>query len=138
MLPLEKDEKTFAKRIEALVADTQRYVKIDITVDADPDFEIADGDRALHVFRIIQEALTNAVKHSKSKSVLIKLERNEDEAGQVHLQASIEDNGVGFAKNIRKSALGLRIMRNRASMADAILDIQSSPEGTRVSVRLEE
>jgi DNA-binding LacI/PurR family transcriptional regulator/signal transduction histidine kinase len=138
LLPLEKDEKTFAKRIEALVADTQRYVKIDITVDADPDFEIADGDRALHVFRIIQEALTNAVKHSKSKSVLIKLERNEDEAGQVHLQASIEDNGVGFAKNIRKSALGLRIMRNRASMADAILDIQSSPEGTRVSVRLEE
>jgi DNA-binding LacI/PurR family transcriptional regulator/signal transduction histidine kinase len=138
LLPLEKDEKTFTKRIEALVADTQRYAKIDIGIDADPDFEITDGDRALHVFRIIQEALTNAVKHSKSKNVVIKLERSEDEIGRVHLQASVEDNGIGFAKNIRKSALGLRIMRSRASMANATLDIQSSAEGTRVSVCLEE
>ena len=138
LLPLEKDEKTFTKRIEALVADTQRHAKIDIGIDADPDFEITDGDRALHVFRIIQEALTNAVKHSKSKNVVIKLERSEDEIGRVHLQASVEDNGIGFAKNIRKSALGLRIMRSRASMANATLDIQSSAEGTRVSVCLEE
>lgn len=138
LLPLEKDEKTFAKRIEALVADTQRYAKIDISIQADPNFEITDSDRALHVFRIIQEALTNAVKHSKAKHVIIKLNRTEGEEGFPLLQASIEDNGVGFAKNIRKGALGLRIMRNRASMAKATLDVQSSAEGTRVSVSLKE
>ena len=86
LLPLEKDEKTFAKRIEALVADTQRYAKIDISIQADPNFEITDSDRALHVFRIIQEALTNAVKHSKAKHVIIKLNRTEGEEGFPLLQ----------------------------------------------------
>ncbi|MFA7559840.1 MAG: substrate-binding domain-containing protein, partial [Sphaerochaeta sp.] len=138
LLPLEKDEKTFAKRVEALVADTQRYAKIDITVEADEGFEITDPDRALHVFRITQEALTNAVKHSKAQHVVIMLTKEEDEFGKTLLKATIQDNGVGFAKSIRKGALGLRIMRNRASMAHAELDVQSSPAGTRVSVTLEE
>ncbi len=138
LLPLEMDAHTFLQRIEALVADTKRYVAVDIAVVADPAFEIADPDRALHVYRIIQEALTNAVKHSKAHRVTISLASTVDGQGIRCRTASVTDDGVGIPERIREGALGLRIMRNRASMAQARLSVDSSKRGTAVVVTLEE
>jgi signal transduction histidine kinase len=138
LLPLEMDAHTFLQRIEALVADTKRYVAVDIAVVADPAFEIADPDRALHVYHIIQEALTNAVKHSKAHRVTISLASTVDGQGIRCRTASVTDDGVGIPERIREGALGLRIMRNRASMAQARLSVDSSKRGTAVVVTLEE
>ncbi|MDX9809439.1 MAG: substrate-binding domain-containing protein, partial [Sphaerochaetaceae bacterium] len=138
LLPLEMDAHTFRQRIEALVADTKRYARVDVEIDADADFEIIDADRSLHVFRIIQEALTNAVRHSKAKLVKISLRTQQDEDSRICRIASVTDNGVGLPERIRDGALGLRIMRNRASMAQAQLSVESSRCGTSVVIWLKE
>jgi signal transduction histidine kinase len=51
---------------------------------------------------------------------------------------TVSDDGTGLPKKLQKRGLGLRIMRNRAAMADARLSIESSEEGTTVSVLLKE
>ncbi|MDD3997048.1 MAG: ATP-binding protein, partial [Sphaerochaetaceae bacterium] len=112
--------------------------RVDVEIDADTDFEIIDADRSLHVFRIIQEALTNAVRHSKAKLVKISLHTQQDEDSRICRIASVTDNGVGLPERIRDGALGLRIMRNRASMAQAQLSVESSRCGTSVVIWLKE
>ena len=136
LLPLEMDSHTFAQRLEALVGDTKRYAHVDISVKIDSAFEIADADRALHIFRIIQEALTNAIRHSNAHHIVISLQVQQDSDGSVQRIASIADDGVGLPKQLHKNGLGLRIMRNRASMAKAELSIDSSSGGTVVRIRV--
>ena len=134
LLPIEMEAHTFLERIEALVADTRRYVKVDVNIEADPSFEIADTDRALQVFRIIQEALNNAVKHSRARLVTISLKTIVEEKERVCYMASVVDDGIGLPERIRDGALGLRIMRNRASIAQAELSVDSSRHGTTVKI----
>ncbi|MEA5032233.1 MAG: substrate-binding domain-containing protein [Sphaerochaeta sp.] len=136
LLPLEMDSHTFAQRLEALVGDAKRYAHVDISVQVDPVFEIADTDRALHIFRIIQEALTNAIRHSHAQHIVIALQTTMESDGTIQRIASIADDGVGLPEQMHKRGLGLRIMRNRASMAKAELSIDSSSGGTVVRIRV--
>jgi len=138
LLPLEMEAHTLSKRVDALVNDTKRYFDVDIDIVITPSFEEIEEDRTLHVFRIIQEALTNAVKHSKADKVVISLYSETDEHNERVHYASVTDNGVGIPRRIRKGALGLRIMRNRASMAKGELDVDSTEDGTTVRVKLRE
>ena len=84
-------------------------------------------------FRIIQEALNNASKHSKAKEVLIKIEYAVDK-----LFIVIKDNGIGFEKDKLKRSKDLRGygligMKERAELLSGKLDIISSlGEGTKV------
>ena len=81
---------------------------------------------AAHVYRIVQEALTNVVRHSGAKEILIRLETSDSE---LHLQ--VEDNGSGFAllPPDRPGGLGLKIMRYRAQMLGGDLVIESTGDG---------
>jgi two-component system nitrate/nitrite sensor histidine kinase NarX len=89
----------------------------------------------VHVFHIIQEALANVGKHSKATSVRVTI------SDDWPLQASVEDNGVGFdLKGIDGKGIhhmGLSIMRERAAKLGGSLNIDSSPgEGTRVMLNI--
>lgn len=87
-----------------------------------------------HLFRIAQEALTNAARHSGASLVAVRLYQDED---AVFL--TIEDNGRGLPPpgEIRKGALGLTGMRARARSSDGELRIQSQPgKGTLIEVRV--
>jgi len=83
-----------------------------------------------HLFRIAQEAVTNAVRHGRASSVEFRLE---DSPG--HIALSIIDNGVGFTRKRSKSGgMGLRIMNYRAAMMGGSLVIQpNSSRGMTVS-----
>jgi two-component system sensor histidine kinase UhpB len=85
------------------------------------------------LFRIVQESLTNACRHSRSDRVRIQLDQVGD---RVHLK--IEDWGIGFdPENVDESRLGLRGIRERARGLGGRATIDSSPgEGTRVIVEL--
>jgi len=81
------------------------------------------------LYRIIQEALTNIVKHAEARSVSIVV------AGTgTSVRALIEDDGKGFdPANVRDGALGLVGMRERVALLGGRLDVQSSPgSGTTV------
>ncbi|HTS78467.1 MAG TPA: sensor histidine kinase [Bryobacteraceae bacterium] len=78
-----------------------------------------------HLFRIVQEALTNIARHSGATQASIHLR---PEGGRVRL--TIHDNGKGFpAKNAQHGGMGLSGMRARARSAGGELEIKSSPAG---------
>jgi signal transduction histidine kinase len=85
-------------------------------------------------FRIVQEALTNVVRHAGAKNISITLRSCDDQ-----LQLSIKDDGAGFdayAQNLSAFAghVGLRGMRERALALGGQLEIKSSPSrGTVIS-----
>ncbi len=98
------------------------------------DLQLDRFARALEtqVYRICQEAMTNACKYSGSEVVLVKIE----EAGDwIHIEVS--DDGCGFDVDhptIKGSGCGLLGMQERAALIGATLSIESGSTGTRVSI----
>ncbi|HTZ52193.1 MAG TPA: substrate-binding domain-containing protein [Spirochaetia bacterium] len=118
---------------ELVTAARQSY-PAQVDFRAQPGFSIPDTDRAVQVYRIVQEALTNALKHSRAQRVEVILSREEGEEGP-ELVAEVTDNGSGIAGpsvSARGNGMGLRIMRYRAESAGARLLIEDLAPGTRV------
>jgi signal transduction histidine kinase len=89
---------------------------------------------ALALFRIVQEALGNAAKHSKADGITVRLTR---ENGAVTLVVS--DNGVGLdrARLAIGGGLGLVMMRERATQLNGTFDFDSAPgRGTTIKVTI--
>ncbi len=139
LMPMELEPHSFLERLEALVGDNLRLVAIDIDVNVDPGFSIPDRTRELNIFRIVQEALTNAIKHSKAKHIEISSAKKIDPQGMSVLSLEVRDDGTGLPEHIQGGeGLGLRIMQNRAAMADAKLSLESDNEGTTVQIEFKE
>jgi signal transduction histidine kinase len=84
------------------------------------------------LYRIVQEALTNACKHSKSPEVTVSI----DQKGK-HLVLEVRDSGVGFDPTMVESGhFGLEGIRQRARLLDGQLTIESRP-GLGTVVRVE-
>jgi signal transduction histidine kinase len=99
---------------------------------------VISPDLETNLYRITQEALNNAAKHSKAGRVNVLLERRGDE-----LILIIEDDGVGFDAGTASSnertgrGFGLASMRDRADVIGASLEIESGPgKGTTIFVRV--
>jgi signal transduction histidine kinase len=94
--------------------------------------ELAE-DRAVALFRIVQEALTNITRHANAKQVFITLEQK----GSDYL-LEVRDDGRGFdPAKIGKKSFGLAGMKERVLMLGGELDVTSSPShGTSIKVQL--
>jgi len=85
----------------------------------------------LCLFRVVQEALQNAIKHSAATHVSVHLNGSHVNG----LVLSIEDNGIGFNVEACAFGLGLLSMTERVESVDGVLDIRSTPGlGTRLEV----
>ena len=86
---------------------------------------VRDQATAVHLYRIAQEAIHNAIRHGKAKKVWMALKARH---GRVTL--TVKDNGRGFPRRIRnKTGMGLHNMRSRARMIGASLEIQRGGQG---------
>jgi two-component system CheB/CheR fusion protein len=85
---------------------------------------IPDDTGALHLYRIAQEAVTNAVKHSGARNILISLDRN-----PTHICVSVQDDGKGFVPRRRGKGLGLHMMRYRANALGGELKVERRKSG---------
>ena len=87
---------------------------------------------SLTIYRIIQELINNAVKHSKATEVFVQyLEEGE------RINITVEDNGVGFDKESisKKTGMGLNNLKTRVTYLNGDIDIISSQEeGTTVHI----
>ncbi len=85
----------------------------------------------LQIYRIIQEALNNIIKHSEATHVLVKLESQS--AG---LTLSVRDNGKGFdtQKVQKKSSFGLNNIKQRAKLLNGKIRIKSNKDGTKIDL----
>jgi signal transduction histidine kinase len=87
---------------------------------------------AVHIYRIAQEAIHNAVKHAEARHIDVLIAQNK---GQLTLEVS--DDGKGFPASARSTGMGLRIMDFRAHMIGASLDVESNENlGTTVRLHL--
>jgi signal transduction histidine kinase len=105
------------------------------TIAADLRLEPLDGavapEHRIHLYRIVQEAATNAVKHSGADTLSVALRA---EGGRVAL--TIADNGRGFDPAAAAGGLGLATMRQRAALIGAELGWASGAAGTRLELSL--
>jgi len=94
-----------------------------------------NSQKELIIFRIVQEALNNILKHAQAKTITLKLDYHGD-----HLNLDICDNGIGFTTNShanptdKKNGAGLINMKNRALMLGGSWKIDSSREGTIIKL----
>lgn len=91
-----------------------------------------EQDTEIVLYRIVQELLTNVIKHAEAKVVLIQLVRETDK-----ISLTVEDNGKGFDINstLEKKGAGLQNIQARAGYLNGIVDIRTSPgEGTSVTI----
>lgn len=105
--------------------------EIEASLEVVGDFSDLGDDAQLVVYRVAQEALTNAARHSRAGKVLVRLRRTE--AGAVVLD--VADDGGGFAFDQAEGGLGIAGMRERALLIGAELTIESRP-GAGTTVRL--
>ena len=104
-----------------------------ITFDHSTEFERLAPALEVAIFRIAQEAITNAAKHSGSPTIEIALNRQRD-----RVRLIVRDYGTGFAPScVSDNALGLRGIRERVRLLGGSVAIDSQPgKGTCVSVEL--
>jgi signal transduction histidine kinase len=97
----------------------------------------------IQIVRILDEAMTNAVKHANAKRIAVSIETIKDESGTAQGCITVEDDGCGFAlaadgatAEARATSRGLRNMRNRAARCGAELKMVSGDGGTCVRLKL--
>ncbi len=116
-----------------LVRDVKRSSGIEIRAEIDPSLDELPDAQCTCVYRVVQEALTNAARHSGARNIAIALI---PDAGEI--AGSITDNGHGFDSTIvRRTGIGLLGMEERVRELGGSLRIVSSPgHGARVEFRL--
>jgi two-component system sensor histidine kinase UhpB len=105
--------------------------ELEATFSVDGDLSDLSNDAQLVVYRVAQEALSNATRHSGATTIAVKLRRRD--AGGVELE--VTDDGRGFAFDESEGGLGIAGMRERALLIGGELTIESRP-GHGTTVRL--
>jgi signal transduction histidine kinase len=99
---------------------------VELRVDRPPEFR--DEARTVHLYRIAQEALNNAVRHARPRQVVVSLGRSDG-----RLRLAVEDDGVGLPERPpRGRGMGLQIMQHRARLIGANMEIRRGDSGGTV------
>ncbi len=117
--------------IELLIEQQQGLNKEEIEFVADGVFPQLSKFQETTLFRIVQESLTNAVRHSGSQRIRVELSHKDD-----HVHVAVRDWGCGFDACATFPGYGLKGLRYRACALSGEAMIASSPGGTQVSVRI--
>ena len=101
---------------------------VTISLQTDADLGIADHRIALQLYRIIQESLGNAIRHSGGDLVILKITKTDG-----YLEAEVRDFGRGIEPPVSGKSMGLKIMRYRAEAIGARLELRRLDPGLCVS-----
>jgi len=131
----EQQEQSFEKQIRLLTDMSLPDSRYDKNIQIDNNSLISvDTDTRITLLRIIQEAITNVIKHAKAKTVGILIYEEEN-----ILTLTINDDGIGLdekkAKNM-KSTVGLQSIRRRVKTLNGETKIQSNSKGTEITISI--
>lgn len=138
--PLILETQGLQAALEQYISKLDEANGIEISLDVDPGAANALSKEAEgKIFYIIEEAISNARKHSQADNIWVSLKLQDDAA----VVAEVEDDGTGFDVDAiqmtydRRGSLGLVNMHERAEMTDGSLSISSAPgEGTRIRLTI--
>jgi signal transduction histidine kinase len=130
--PLEMESADLMTALTELASNTAEIFHVRCRFRAENPVGIGDAAVSTHLYRIAQEAISNAIRHGGADEIGVSLEA---EAGEAVLR--VTDNGTGFAGPKKDSrGMGLRIMKYRAGMIGGMLDVcHADGKGTVVSCR---
>ncbi|UCG58574.1 MAG: PAS domain-containing protein [Phycisphaerales bacterium] len=128
--PIDLDGNGLAFALKELAANTEQLFGVSCTFQCDKAVSVNGGSVAINLYRIAQEAITNAVKHGKAKNIRIELVSKDN-----GLRLTVENDGSEFpAGETRGGGMGLKIMRCRAEIVDGSFDIRKGTgEGSIVT-----
>ena len=133
--PASLDELGLRPALEALLDRRRQHTGLAVTMDLELP-ELVDGGGlppALEstIYRLVQEALTNVVKHARARSARVAVSTT---ASTVSIE--VEDDGIGFSPDTKADGFGLEGMRERVFLVGGTLKVESSEHGTLVHVEL--
>ena len=111
--------------LQQLADSASQMFRIRCEFECDPPVLVTDHTVATHLYRIAQEAVSNAVKHGRTKDAQIRLR-----ASGERIVLIIKDRGVGLPERLPSGkGMGLRIMQYRAGIIGGSVVVQRDPEG---------
>ena len=128
--PVMLDEAGLEQTIEWYLPVVERQTGVGISYEKSGTPFSVSGNSAVHIYRVLQEALNNVARHSGAKNAWVRLRFAPEQ-----LELEIEDHGSGFAAGRTKRGLGLVAMRERAELLGGSL-IFETPAGGGTTVRL--
>ena len=132
LCPLDPDPDALAAAVQALTRRVQQTADLRCEFISSGDVRVHDLGVAQHLYRVAQEALSNAVRHAHATRITITLSESN---GALLLQ--IEDNGVGLPLDPPRGGMGLRTMLYRARILDGEFTTAVAPGGgTRITCRV--
>lgn len=129
LLPMQLEEQDLSTALEQLAFSTDHLFNVSCTFTRNGRVVTDDPAVALHLYRIAQEAVNNAIKHSQAAAISIGL-KPQSGGGVI----TIDDNGKGLPRGRRGTdGMGMNIMKHRAKIVGATLNIKKAPSGgTRI------
>jgi PAS domain S-box-containing protein len=111
--------------LRELASNTEKIFGVECVFQCAAPVLVSDHAMATHLFRIAQEAVSNAIRHGKATRIVIELQPATD-----HLVLRVSDNGSGLpAEPPVQNGMGLRIMQSRAGTIGGILSVENRAEG---------
>ena len=130
LFPISLEENGLISALEELAVNASNLFNVRCQFTAEGQLPKVENGAALHLYYIAQEAVLNAAKHGRAATISISLARAND-----RFVLAVRDDGSGFELSDRGfSGMGIRIMRYRARVIGATLDLKSQPgQGTEIS-----
>ena len=131
LFPAQLNYGSLRQALSAYAAEARGLLPVQINLNFAPKLPPHNPEQIIHVYRIVQEAVSNAVRHGNASVVAITVRRASD-----GLEILIEDNGKGFpVASARPEGIGLHVMEYRARVLGGTLEWKNlSPQG--VAARL--
>lgn len=123
--PVTLESEGLISALHELATNTEKFFQVQCRCSFDEPVVVQDKAAATHLFRIAQEAVSNAIKHGKAKRLAISLQNSRN-----RIVLKVSDNGCGFPKHAPKNrGMGLRIMQSRASMIGGAIAVEANAGG---------
>ena len=118
--------------IDWYLSTVERQTGLNVFYERDGPPITIDGTTAIHVYRVMQEALTNVAKHSGAKEAWVRLRSKSD-----MIELDVEDHGKGTARADNRRGLGIVAMRERAEMLGRSVEfLHPASGGTLVRLKV--
>jgi signal transduction histidine kinase len=122
--PVMLDEAGLEQTIEWYLPVVERQTGVGISYEKSGTPFPVNGSAAVHVYRVLQEALNNIARHSGAKQAWVRLQ-----FGPEHLQLEVEDHGSGFSEVRPRQGIGLVAMRERAELLGGTIVFDRPADG---------
>ena len=119
--PVMLEEVGLESAVDAYIPVFEKRTGIKVRYEKTGHCPTIDGDVAIHTYRVLQEALNNVARHSKSTTAIVRLHLS-----PVSLELAVEDNGPGFQTGDRRGGMGLVSMRERAEILHGLIEFRNA------------